>query len=394
VDATASTFITNVTLLVDNVAVGSDDTRPFSITASNLAVGNRTLVARGRDQFGATGDSPPVTITIVANQLPTVTLTNPPGNLQMLVGGTITLGAEATDADGTITRVEFHDNGVLIATPDTSNPYSRGDVDLTAGVHTYTAVAFDNSGASTVSAPITVTVTNPPNATALLTNRSEWKWVAVSNETFGTTWMDAGYDDSAWNVGRGKFGFGGDGEHTVVGGTNIPSFYFRKVLNVPDPSALGDIVMAALRDDGLIVHVNGTAVRTDRITGTPPIPFSTLADSPAIGGADENTFFLSTNANSIFVPGPNIIAVEVHQQSLTSSDVGFDLMIFTAAPACPSPRIDRGPAEGQATITWSGSGQLYSSSAVEGPYTTLASATSPYVFTATGGPRFFVVRCD
>ena len=394
VDVTASTFITNVTLLVDNVAAGSDGTRPFSIVASNLAVGNHTLVARGRDQFGVNGDSPAISITVVANQLPTVTLTNPPGNQQMLVGSSITLGATAADADGTIARVEFHDNGVLVATPDTSVPYSRGDVDLTAGVHTYTAVAFDNSGASTVSAPITVTVTNPPNVTALLTNRSEWKWIAVSNDTVGTTWMTASYNDAAWNIGRGKFGFGGDGEHTVIGDTNIPSFYFRKVLNVPNPAALGDIVMAAVRDDGLIIHVNGAAVRNDRMSATPPITYSTLADSPAVGGADENTFFLSTNANSIFTAGANIIAVEVHQQTLTSSDVGFDLMIFSAAPGCPRPRIVYGPADGQATISWTGAGQLYSSPVATGPYSTLASSTSPFTFSTTGTMRFFVVRCN
>jgi Big-like domain-containing protein len=395
-NVTASTFVTNVTLLVDGVAVGSDDTRPFSIVASNLAVGTRTLRARGRDQFGVTGDSPLVTITIIQNQLPTVTLTNPPGNLQMLVGGSITLGAQAADADGTITRVEFHDNGVLVATPDTTVAYSRDDVDLTAGVHTFTAVAFDNSGASTVSAPITVTVTNPPNATALLTNRSEWKWVAVTNGDFGTTWVNLGYSDSSWNIGRGKFGFGGDGEQTVVGVTNIPSFYFRKVINIPDPSALGQIIIAAIRDDGIAVHVNSSAVWIDRMTGaTPPIPFDTLADSPAVGGADENTYFFSTNANSIFVPGQNIIAVEIHQQSLTSSDIGFDMMIFSAAPGCPNPSISHGPGAGQLTISWSGSGQLYSSTVVDGPYTTLASPTSPYIFTPSGSsPRFFVVRCN
>jgi hypothetical protein len=395
-NVTASTFVTNVTLLVDNVAVGSDGTRPFSIVASNLAAGTRSLVARGRDQFGVTADSPPVSINVVANQRPTVTLTNPPSDLEMLLGGFVTLGAEAADSDGTITRVEFHDNGVMISpfASDTTVPYSRIAASLLAGVHTFTAVAFDNGGGSTVSAPITVTVTNPVGVTILLTNRSEWKWVAVTNDTFGTAWVDLGYTDSTWNIGRGKFGFGGDGEHTLVGVTNIPSFYFRKVLDVPDPSVFGDIVLAAIRDDGLIVHVNGTAVRTDRITGTPPIPYSTLADSPAVGGADENTYFLSTNANTIFVPGPNIIAVEIHQQSLTSSDVGFDLMIFGAAPGCPNPTIVYGPAAGEVTISWSGSGQLYSSTVAEGPYTTLASATSPFTFTPTGSTRFFAVRCD
>jgi hypothetical protein len=394
VDVTASTFVTNATLLVDGAPVGTVDARPYSIVASNLAIGTRTLVARGVDEFGVTGNSAPVTITIVPNQPPTVAITNPPANIELLVGSSITLDAEAADADGVLNRVEFYDNGTLINTDTTIAGFDHTEVDLTAGVHVFTAVAYDNGGLSVVSAPRTVTFTNPPGVTVLMTNRSEWRWAAITNADFGNDWVTMGFNDSDWNIGHGKFGLGGDGEHTVVGVTGIPSFYFRKVLTVANPSAYSAIVIGAIRDDGLIVHVNGNPVFTDRITGTPPIPFDTLADSPAVGGADENRYFLSTNSSSIFSAGPNIIAVEVHQQSLTSSDIGFDLIIFGAAPGCPRPTATYNSLTGQVTVSWTGGGQLYGSTDVVGPYNTLVSATSPVSFLPAGNTRFFRVRCD
>lgn len=391
VDITASTFVTNATLRVDNVPVGTDDTRPYSIVASNLSVGTHTLIARGLDQFGATGNSPAVTINVVANQPPTVVMTNPPTPVQLLVGSTILLGADAVDSDGAIARVEFYDNGVLINTDATIASFDHTEVDLTAGVHQFTAVAYDNGGRSTTSAPLSVTVTNPPGVTALLTNRSEWRWAAITNSNFGNNWFLPGFDDSGWNLGSGKFGFGGDGEKTIIGGTNIPSFYFRKAITVADPSAFSSVVIGVVRDDGIAVYVNGNIVYTNNMVGAPPYSFD------AAGGANtggENTYLFSTNSSSIFTPGVNVIAVEVHQVNLTSSDVGFDMMIFGAAAGCPEPRITHNSGTGQVTVTWTGGGSLYSSTSVTGPYNTLVSATSPVTLAPSGSTRFFRVRCD
>ena len=55
-----------------------------------------------------------------------------------------------------------------------------------------------------------------------------------------------------------------------------------------------------------------------------PIIYTTPAVS-AIGGDDESTFFTSSVDPALLVDGPNVIAVEIHQQSVTSSDISFDL---------------------------------------------------------------------
>ena len=73
------------------------------------------------------------------------------------------LSAAASDSDGTIARVDFYDGGNLLGTVTTA-PYALSWSNVGAGTHTLAAAATDNSGASTTSAPVTVTVANPPNS--------------------------------------------------------------------------------------------------------------------------------------------------------------------------------------------------------------------------------------
>ena len=66
----------------------------------------------------------------------------------------ITLNAAAADSDGTIQQVAFFANGAPIGTVMTS-PYSFTWNNVPAGTYTLTAVATDNHGAMTTSAPVT-----------------------------------------------------------------------------------------------------------------------------------------------------------------------------------------------------------------------------------------------
>jgi hypothetical protein len=91
------------------------------------------------------------------NVPPTVTITSPKNNATVyrLLGTTIK--ANASDADGTITRVEFYAGSTLLGT-DTSAPYSFFWKPTSTGNHTLTAKAYDDDGAVTTSAPVPVRV--------------------------------------------------------------------------------------------------------------------------------------------------------------------------------------------------------------------------------------------
>ena len=74
--------------------------------------------------------------------------------------------ATASDSDGTIAKVEFYRNGLLINT-DTTAPYSYTQEDLPAGSYTVQARAYDNAnGTATAERAFTVTAASGPRLVA------------------------------------------------------------------------------------------------------------------------------------------------------------------------------------------------------------------------------------
>jgi len=99
-----------------------------------------------------------------SNQPPSVNLTSPAAGASFTAGSSITVSANASDSDGSISKVEFFRGGTSLGI-DTSAPYSVSWTNASAGSHTFKAVATDNNNAVTSSATVSVTVTAASNDT-------------------------------------------------------------------------------------------------------------------------------------------------------------------------------------------------------------------------------------
>jgi chitinase len=91
------------------------------------------------------------------NVSPTVSITAPTNNSTYTAPASITLTANASDADGTIAKVEFFNGGTSLGSK-TSAPYTVTWSNVSAGSYSITAVATDNAGATTTSSAVAVTV--------------------------------------------------------------------------------------------------------------------------------------------------------------------------------------------------------------------------------------------
>ncbi|WP_298542082.1 cellulase family glycosylhydrolase [uncultured Aquimarina sp.] len=92
------------------------------------------------------------------NQSPICTLTSPLNNQEFVEGTTITINANASDSDGTISKVEFY-NGSTKLGEDTSTPYQYTITNISSDVsYILKAKAFDNEEATKESAPVTIVV--------------------------------------------------------------------------------------------------------------------------------------------------------------------------------------------------------------------------------------------
>ena len=168
-----------------------------------------------------------------------------------------------------------------------------------------------------------------------------WKYLDNGSDQ-GTLWTspDPGvYDDSLWASGPAELGYGdGDEATTVSYGADANNkqitTYFRHSFEVADSSGIYGLQLDVVRDDGIVVYLNGTEVFRDNMPGGTP-GYNTLA-SGGIGGADESTWLTDTVDPALLVDGTNVLAVEIHQHALTSSDISFNLMLEeTVQPNLP-----------------------------------------------------------
>ena len=159
----------------------------------------------------------------------------------------------------------------------------------------------------------------------LINTSTSWKY-NDKGLNLGTTWYSTTYSDATWSTGMAPLGYGLSGLTTTVSyGTSTANkyttTYFRKSVSITTPaSKYSRITLNVKRDDGVIVYINGTErYRSNMPTGT--ISNTTFSTSCA---SDNGSVWQSIDlSNSYFINGNNVIAIEVHQCNLTSSDLFF-----------------------------------------------------------------------
>jgi hypothetical protein len=167
--------------------------------------------------------------------------------------------------------------------------------------------------------------------TTLVSSGDTWKYYynssAPANDGEGDTWKENAFNDASWSSGASKLGNDHSPATSVGNNPVVNTTYFRHTFNVADASIFSDISLRAIRDDGIVVYLNGTEIWRDNMPAG-VISHGTLANSPAVGGSDETTWYLSGDLSESLITGSNTIAVEIHQVNSTSSDISFDLELF------------------------------------------------------------------
>ena len=161
----------------------------------------------------------------------------------------------------------------------------------------------------------------------------------------GNAWNSVAFDVATSTIGSwesedapiqtgGVDGFPGApdllfGIGAALNGENlITTYLFRNTFEIT-AEQLGEAgwLIDYLIDDGAVVYINGTEVFR-----TPNMPAGAVETTTLATVGDETGFSTGNlNLSGILVEGTNSIAVEVHQTSLTSSDVGFQLQLAPAS---------------------------------------------------------------
>ena len=193
----------------------------------------------------------------------------------------------------------------------------------TGTYNTYLPIILDYRGLST---------------TTIVPYSASWKYLDDGTEP-ETDWTSISFDDSNWKSGFAEFGYGDGDENTEINfgpDSNAKQIttYFRRAFTVDNISDYKSLQLHLLRDDGAVVYLNGNElVRSNMPAGN--IISTTLALSPIFPPA-EKSFHIQNISHKHLLDGENVLAVEIHQVSPTSSDVSFNLtLVGTAVPPKP-----------------------------------------------------------
>jgi hypothetical protein len=165
----------------------------------------------------------------------------------------------------------------------------------------------------------------------LISKGSTWKYYdqgSLDNKK----WSSTSYSTSSWNSGSAPLGYytsdnnNSRGYNTILDyGENAnnkrPTYYFRSSFTLSAaPTSNESFVLNYTVDDGMVVYINGTeAGRYLMPNGT--ISYNSYASTYANNNPDNGTLTLPS---SLFKKGTNVIAIEVHNNNSTSTDIYFD----------------------------------------------------------------------
>ncbi len=173
----------------------------------------------------------------------------------------------------------------------------------------------------------------PTGERLVVVSGSNWRFLDDGSNQ-GVNWCATTYDDSSWRQGSGQLGYGDGDEITAVSFGSDPAFkhittYFRYTFDLSDAASLTQAKLRVLRDDGIVVYLNGKEVMRDNMPAG-QILYGTLA-SDFTGGAQETTYTDYFVDPRDLVEGENLLAAEIHQVSPGNPDISFDLELVVSS---------------------------------------------------------------
>jgi hypothetical protein len=165
-----------------------------------------------------------------------------------------------------------------------------------------------------------------------------WKYLVPVSEPAGN-WRTLEFPDYSWPSGPSGFGYGDDDDSTTFGATM--SVFIRKVFTLENFPEVLEAVLHVDYDDGIVAYLNGMEVARANL-GTPgELP---AFDEPAIEVVEPLIYQGGTPGAwpvdpDLILPGQNILAIEVHNIDLTSSDltlIPFFSLLLSGPPPDPN----------------------------------------------------------
>jgi rhamnogalacturonan endolyase len=335
---------------------GNNATYTFTVPASAFVAGTNTLTVfpisgSGASGFLSAGYSLDC-IEMYQGSMRTLAVPSAPA----VLGATVTNGQVKLSWPASAGATSY----VLDRATNSGGPYftiasavtqtNFADAGLPGRAWYYVVRASNSSGTSTNSPEANVTVPGIHLTPTLIAAGMTWRYFDKTND-LGTSWRSNTFNDATWSNGAARLGFGNDGEATKIASNRQWTTYFRREFFIPNPTNVTALDARVTRDDAAVIYLNGTEVWRDTNLPTGIITSQTPALS-ALSGTNETNWARFSLLPTNLVAGWNLLAAEVHQQSLTSSDIGFGFELNADAFAGALPKVSALAQGNTVAISW------------------------------------------
>jgi hypothetical protein len=151
-------------------------------------------------------------------------------------------------------------------------------------------------------------------------NTDEWRFFIGEQEP-PANWNSIQFSDDEWQEGKGSIGYSDNDDNTIIDPTL--SVYLRKTVSIQDLNDIADILFHADYDDAFVAYLNGEEIARANIgeQGIPPKhneKADTWREAQLYQGGEPESYSIPL---SKLIKGKNVLAIQVHNKSLTSSDL-------------------------------------------------------------------------
>lgn len=145
----------------------------------------------------------------------------------------------------------------------------------------------------------------------------------IPDSELDSNWQSQDFDDTNWNSGPSGFGKGDDDDATelIITGTSL---YTRIKFSIDDLINLTSLIFDVDYDDAFVAYINGVEIARANIEGSRPAYNATSIqgrEAKLFNGAGPPDRFIVENVKELLNEGENVLAIQVHNASASSSDM-------------------------------------------------------------------------
>ncbi|MDW3192666.1 MAG: CotH kinase family protein [Cytophagales bacterium] len=145
-----------------------------------------------------------------------------------------------------------------------------------------------------------------------------WQYL-VPDEQPDVSWTSLSFDDSNWSTGNSGIGYGDGDDATLIDATL--SLYMRYEFEIVTVDEIESLLLDMDFDDGFVAYLNGTEIARAFVSGDVPAfdqGANDFHEAKLYTGQVPDRFEVD---HELLVNGTNVLAVEVHNENINSSDL-------------------------------------------------------------------------